>query len=260
MGAIKKGREGYVGGSVLAAMAVLLIPAAAAAADSPTIRVTRPGVGRIVLDVADATVAVRKEVTADRSVVTLTTPEERLNITVRRGVVLVAGPRGSMVVDTGAGAATDRLLVALQRSDAASRALRLLERVSEGPETFAGQSLLMTRALLETGTGANKAMDQHQAWVSERAAALAARPGPVPGKPTLIRAAWLEPAQKTPGECWDIYSKEAIRIAKDFDDCTEDLKWWEAHLWTGCTLIYVVRAEAAMAWFISCNGGVPFSG
>lgn len=57
-----------------------------------------------------------------------------------------------------------------------------------------------------------------------------------------------------------MYSAEALRIANDFGDCTDDLKWYEAHKWAGCSLIYAVRSEAAMAWFIACNGGAPFSG
>ena len=50
------------------------------------------------------------------------------------------------------------------------------------------------------------------------------------------------------------------RIADDFADCTDGLEWYEVHKWAGCSLIYAVRAEGAMAWFIACNGGVPFRG
>lgn len=260
MRAMNMGRRVCVGGSFLAAVAVLLVPAAAAAADRPTVRVTRPAAGRIVLDVADDTVAVRKEITADRSVVTLTTAKDRLSITIHRGVLSVSGPRGTTTMEPG-GMDSDRLLVVLQRSDAAARALKLLEQVSEGPETFVGQSFLLTRVILESGTGSVNALNRQQQWVAERAAALAVRPGQPQGGPMVIRAAWVEPVQKTtPGDCWDIYSKEAIRIADDFNDCTDGLRWWEAHKWAGCSLIYSVRSEGAMAWFISCNGGVPFNG
>ena len=78
------------------------------------------------LDVADDTVAVRKELTADRSVVTLTTAKDRLSITVRRGVVTISGPGGAMTVDAGRGVDSDRLLTVLQRSEAATRARMLL--------------------------------------------------------------------------------------------------------------------------------------
>lgn len=260
MRAMKLGRRVYVG-PLLAAAAVLLVPAAAAALDTPTVRVTRPAAGRIVLDVADASVSVRKEVTADRSVVTLTTPKDRLSITVRRGVLTISSPHGGLTMDAGLGAGVDgdRLLMVLQRSDAATRARALLARVTDGPDTFAGQSLLLTRAVLELGSGSLDAFNQHQQWVADRAAEVT-RPSRPPQAPRMIRAAYLEAAQKGPGDCWDMYAKEAIEIAADFAECTDDLAWYEAHKWAGCSLIYAVRAEGAMAWFISCNGGIPFNG
>jgi len=254
-------RRAQVVGRVLAVWAVLVIPQAAAAADRPDVRVTRPGGGRIVLTVADDTVAVRKDIATDRSVVTITTSTDSLILTVRRGVLTVSGP-GGMIATAGAGTADDdRLLAVLQRSEVADRARQLLARVAASPDTFVGQSLLLTQSILEVGSGSATALTQHQRWVSGRAAALAARPGLAQGRPTVFRAAWSDAVQdRTPGECWDIYSKEALRIADDFSECTDDLRWYEAHKWAGCSLIYTIRAEAAMAWFISCSGGVPFSG
>jgi hypothetical protein len=130
----------------------------------------------------------------------------------------------------------------------------LLARVTDGPGTFAGQSLLLTRSILELGTGTTAALNEHREWVAEQAAAKARAVKPAL---TVTRITWKT---QGPGDCWDIYAAEAIRIAEDFEDCTEDLRWYEAHLWAGCSLIYAVRAEGAMAWFIACNGGVPFSG
>ena len=261
MRAMNMGRRVYVCGPLLAALVVLLAPAAAAAAaDSPTVRVTRPAAGRVVLDVADDTVAVRKELTADRSVVTLTTAKDRLSITVRRGVLTISGPRGAMTIDPGAGVDSDRIMMVLQQSDAAARARTLLARVNEGPNTFVGQSVLLTRALLEVGTGSVDAFNQHQRWVAERAAQIPALRQALPG-PGVIRASYVAEAQKTtPGYCWDTYAQEAIEIADEFADCTDDLSWYEVHKWAACSVIYTVRSEAAMAWFIACNGGVPFSG
>ena len=54
--------------------------------------------------------------------------------------------------------------------------------------------------------------------------------------------------------------KEAIRIADVFAKCTDGLKWYDTLGWSGCSLIYTIRAEGAMFWFISCNGGIPFQG
>ncbi len=246
-------------GPLLAAVAVLLVPVAAGAADIPTVRVTRPVAGGIVLDVADDGVAVRKEITADRSVVTVTTAKDRLSIMVRRGQLTISGPTGAVTMGAGMGVDEDRILMVLERSEAAARARTLLAKVAAGPNTFVGQSMLLTRAVLEVGSGSVNALNQHQQWVAERAAEMA-RPARGQAAPAVFRAAYMEAVQKGPGDCWDLYSKEAIRIAEDFADCTDDLKWYEAHKWAGCSLIYAVRSEGAMAWFISCNGGLPISG
>lgn len=256
MRAMKMERCVYVCGPLLAALMVLLAPESAIAADSPQVRVTRPAAGRIVLDVADDTVAVRKEHTADRSVVTITTPKDRLSITVHRGVLTISGPRGAATLDTGVGLESDRFVLALQQSDAAARARTLLAGVTDGPNTFVGQSVLLTRAILELGSGSVNALNQHQRWVAERASEMPVATRWQSG-PKVIRASYLEVAQRGPGECWDLYEKEALRIAKDFDDCTDDLKWYEAHKWAACSVIYAVRAEGAMAWYIACNGGIP---
>lgn len=260
MRAMKKGRDVFGCGVMLTAMAVLFTPAVAAASDGPTVRMTRPAAGRIVLEVSDNSVAVRKEMTADRSVVTVTTAKEQLTITTRRGVLTITG--AGEPVTMGGGSETDarRLMAVLQQSDSAHRALKLLERVSEGPETFVGQSLLLTRAVLEVGTGSQAAMNKHLKWVSDRAVAMAAQSRPVLGKPMLILAASGDSVQKTPGDCWDIYSLEAFRIYNDLVACKDQLSWYEVIDLAGCMLIYVIRAEAAVAWYIACNGGLPFAG
>jgi hypothetical protein len=253
------GKYVKVCGPVLAAVVALLGPVVEAAADTPTVRMTRPAAGRIVLDVSDATVAIRKEVTADRSEVTLTTDRDRLTVSIRRGVVTMSGPGGSITVEPASDVDSDRLLMVLQRSEAARRARALLARLEESPSSFAGQSMLLTRAMLEIGTGSVNALNEHRKWVAERQAQMPV-PSRTAGAPKVFKASFDMLQKYGPGDCWDLYSKEAVRIAQDFEECTDDLAWYEAHKWAGCTLIYTVRSEAAMAWFISCNGGVPFSG
>jgi hypothetical protein len=243
---------------MLIATVVLLIPTLAAAADNPTVRVTRPGAGRVVLDVSDNTVAVRKDMTAERSVVTMATPTEQVSMTLRRGVVTITGPRETVSVAGGTNRDVERLVAALQGSEAASRARVLLARVTDGPDTFTGQSLLLTRAILEMGTGSEAALSQHREWMSDRAVALARRPSAAPMRPMLVRVSRLESVQsRTPGECWDIYSLEVLRIYNDLVACKDELRWYEVHKLAGCTLIWAIRVEAAAMWFISCSGGIP---
>ncbi len=81
------------------ATAGLLAPAAGAWADGSTVRVRRHGIGRVLMAVADKTVTVRKDVSADRSVVTLTTENDRLTLIVRRGVLSISGPAGDVTME-----------------------------------------------------------------------------------------------------------------------------------------------------------------
>lgn len=258
MRSMNKGRRAFACGA-LAALMVVAVAAEAAGPAPATVRVTRPVAGRVVLDVANDTVTLRKDITADRSVVTLTTERERVSIIVRRGTVSVASGGETLVADAGAGTDASRLSEFMKRSDAVTRGRKLLATVTEGPETFAGQSLLLTRAILEMGTGDGTALAQHQQWVAAQAAQKA-RQAQWQAGPRVLRAAYLVGQQRGPGDCWDLYHKEAIRIAEDFAECTDGLKWYEAHLWAACSLIYAVRSEGAMAWYIACNGGVPFNG
>jgi hypothetical protein len=216
----------------------------------------------VVLEVADDTVVVRKEVAGDRSIVTMTTPTDRLILTVRRGRLSVNAPGVAVSMDVAGGRNYDRLLDVLRQSEAGVRARVLLAQVTEGPGTFVGQSLLLTRAILEAGGDSPGALRQHQQWASERAAAsVAARSRLVTGGPRRVLASVGGAVQdRGPGDCWDIYAEEAIEIAHDFSECTDDAEWYEAHKWVGCSLVYTVRAEGAMAWYIACNGGAPFRG
>ncbi len=263
MGVMNKERRVQVLGRMMAALAMMVVPVVAGAAvGGARVHVTRSAPGHVVLEVADGKVVVRKEIAADQSIVTMATPTDRLVLTVRRDKLSISGSGGVMSLVAPGGRDYDRFLALLNGSEAAALARELLSQVTDGPETFVGQSLLLTRAILDAGTGHTGALQTYQRWVSERASALAvARPTPVQGGPRLIRTSgggddW----QRGPGDCWELYAEEAIRIADDFADCTSDLEWYEVHKWAGCSLIYVMRSEGAMAWFISCNGGIPFRG
>jgi len=245
----------------VAGAAVMMGWPASAMAGEVEVRVTRPAPGRVILEVADATVAVRKEVTLGQSTVTITTPTERVVLTVRRGVLSFSGTHGRRPIDWQAGRQNQDLLEELGRSTAVALARDLLAQVPDGPGSFVGQSLLLTRAILEAGTGGVEALRTYYGWVSDRAASSAAgSTDRASGRPRVILAGLEGMQLHGPDECWDLYSKEAIRIAEDFSDCTKDLEWYQVAQWTGCTLIYTVRAEGAMAWFIACNGGMPFRG
>lgn len=234
-------------------MSALCAPRAEAqpAGVPPEISVTRLAGGRALVEVKDATVSIRKEVSADASHVTISTRQDEVQLRVVRGQLTASTPGGSVSVSAGNPEEVARLMAVLQRSDAASRGRDLLKRLPSNPRDFGQQSLLLTRAVLELAHGPSAALARHREWLAEERR----RAG---SKTTAVVKAGRQ--VQGPGDCWDLYSKEAIRIADDFADCTDDLKWYDALGWSGCSLLYTVRAEAAMFWFISCNGGIPFKG
>lgn len=220
-------------------------------AEVPQISVTRLAGGRALVEVKDAGVSIRKEVSGEASHVTISTGQDEVQLRVVRGRLTASTPAGSVSVSAGAPEDMARLMAVLQRSEAASRGRELLKRLPADPRDFGQQTLLLTRAVLELAHGPSAALARHREWLAEERRRLGARPA-------VVVKAGLQ--VQGPGDCWDLYSKEAIRIADDFSDCTDDLKWYDALGWSGCSLIYTIRAEAAMFWFISCNGGIPFKG
>ncbi len=240
------------------AMLVAVWPAVALAASGPAqVRVSRTPQGRITLEVRDDSTTVVKEVWASGSTVTITTPSDRLTVSIRTTSLTITTPRESVVMDERGARGYGELLGVLNRSAAAAAGRLLLSRLADGPNTFAGQSLLLTMAILESGSGSTEALGQHHGWVNARAAALAHENTAANG-PRMLKVGWQKGGtDRGPGDCWDLYSIEAIRIADDFVDCIDDSRWYEV---AGCSLIYAVRAEAAMFWFVSCSGGFPFGG
>lgn len=217
----------------------------------PHITVTRLAGGRALVEVKDAGVSIRKEVSGDASHVTITTRQDEVQLRVVRGQLTASTPGGSVSVSSANPEDMARLMAVLQRSEAASRGRELLKRLPSDPRDFGQQALLLTRAVLELAHGPSAALVKHREWLAEERRRITSRPA-------VVVKAGLQ--VQGPGDCWDLYSKEAIRIADDFADCTEDLKWYDGLGWAGCSLIYTIRAEGAMFWFIACNGGIPFKG
>lgn len=217
----------------------------------PKITVTRLAGGRALIEVKDAGVSIRKEVSADASHVTIRTRQDELQLRVVRGQLTASTPGGSVSISAANSDDMGRLMAVLHRSEAAARGRELLKRLPSDPRDFGQQALLLTRAVLELAHGPSAALARHREWLADERRRLGTRPAAVVKAGLQVQG---------PGDCWDLYSKEAIRIAEDFAECTDDLKWYDALGWSGCSLIYTIRAEGAMFWFISCNGGIPFKG
>lgn len=119
-------------------------------------------------------------------------------------------------------------------------AKQLLDRAALRPDTLEGNALLLTRALLGSLLGDPSPTHEYQRWARVRAT-----------QPRIAKAALAD----GPGECWDKYAAEAIRIANDYLECAGGCGWAGRFCMAGCGFLYDVRAEAAFMWFISCSGG-----
>lgn len=235
-------------------MMAAAVPSRAAAQPTsaePKISVTRLAGGRALIEVKDAGVSIRKEVSANASHVTISTRQDEVQLRVVRGQLTASTPGGTVSVSSANAEDMARLMAVLQRSEAASRGRELLKRLPADPRDFGQQALLLTRAVLELAHGPSPALTRHREWLADERRRLGSHTAGV------VKAGLQD---RGPGDCWDLYSKEAIRIADDFSDCTDDLKWYDGLGWSGCSLLYTIRAEAAMFWFIGCNGGIPFKG
>jgi hypothetical protein len=225
---------------------------------APDVTVRRLSDRRTLVSVTDGQVSIRKEVSGVSSETTITTATDQLRVTVRRDGLTVTSPAGVAAIRTGRVEEVAGLLAVLQRSQAGRKGLALLRSLPRVSNDFGAHALLLTRAVLELAHGPSQALVEHRDWVERETARLAASSaGSL--RPRVVRIQ-SSGADRDPGECWDAYAAEAIRIADDFLECTDDLRWYDALGWAGCSLVYTIRSEAAMFWYVSCSGGFPFSG
>jgi hypothetical protein len=201
----------------------------------------RDETGRIIVVASTPRVSVRRVLTRASSETILSAAGHRVTVTMAQGVIVVDadGRRWRGTLDRLE--ELDQAALELRTSAAARDAKALLDRMSLDPNTFEGNALLLTRGLLGTMWGDNAAVVSYQRWADASARA-----------PRIVRARL---PGGSPGECWDQYSIEAIRIANDLEDCFDTCSVLRLHCRLSCGFVYEVRAEAAFMWFTSCNGG-----
>lgn len=206
----------------------------------PAIQVDRAASGAAIITIRDGAVMLRKEISPRSSVTTMGAGAERVVLTVE----------GQEVVVTRAGKATrgslsqrdtlTEVFNVLHASKAVAQAKTMLDRAVLLADSPSGNALLLTRALLGSVLGDAAGTRDYQQWIATKAA-----------QPKIVRAAF----RPGPGECWDEYAKEAIRIQKDFEACVHDCGWIGlGFCQLGCSAIFELRAEGAMMWYLSCNG------
>lgn len=234
-----------------------VLAGSSAAQTTPQVTVTRSA-GRIVAEVRSGPVTIRKEVTPVATVAVIATANDALTIRTSRGRLEVSRNGATSELTTGEAAQVTSVLALLSDSEAARAGRELLETLGPSGADVGRHILLLTRAVLELGEGESDAIRSHQEWMRSQADLMRRRQAEKGGVTRVSLQSGG--SDRGPGECWDEYAKEAIRIYDDYVDCLSQYRWYHVFNTTGCALVYTVRAEAAMWWFINCSGGFPFSG
>lgn len=230
------------------APSIALAQTAATPPSVPSIQMQRLPNGRVVIEATDRGVTIRKEITGATSHVLITTPSDELQIRTSSAGLTLSAPAGSATLGTDPSSAEEWLAL-LRGSTAAADARALLRRLPVTPGQIGYQALLLTRAVLDIGTGTREALRE---WAHARPQAH--------GGVQVIKTAQNSKTDRTASECIEQYSIDAIKVYKEYEACLEDAKWWELHKEAICVGLYAFQAELLMAWVIRCVGGYPFAG
>jgi hypothetical protein len=208
------------------------------------IDVRRGTAGRLIVELKDRNVSVRREFIRGASTTILRSGSRQLSIRL--------SPNDMMVID-GDKTISGSLLVKdsleepvkyLRESSVVRAARALLDRSTLNADSFDGNALLLTRALLAAVTGDSTPTREYQSWAAAKIK-----------EPRVVRA-----QAKGPGQCWDMYAAEAMRIINDYIDCANSCNWSGWFCMSACGFLYDIRAEAAFMWFIDCSGGFFVAG
>lgn len=209
------------------------------------IRMERPAKGVLIITVADKSTSIRREFREGRSMTTIRAGRGRLVIAMSGEEITITDNAGTRrgVVSKPEGLAA--VFADFGTSPVVRAGRDLLNRLALQADTLEGNALLLTRALLASAIGDRTSTIQHQQWARWKMS-----------QPKVVRA--RASSDLGPGDCWDKYAAEAIRIMNDYIDCYSNCKWYQLFCGEGCGAIYDLRAEMAFMWYFNCNG--PFYG
>jgi len=208
---------------------------------------TRQG-GRIEVETPD--LMLTKTVAGTRVITTMRDGlggRDELTVTMEPKTIVVATGAGKVTASRTDRARLERARVLVAGSAVGRRAAALIGRLGLGRSTPLQPMLVTTRAFLLAASGQRHGDDLAQ-W------ARGIRQAPTPRG--LVKVAFQKESDgsRTPGECWDIYAKEAIAAWMEYEDCMKDLSWWEVLDAAACAAVYDMRAIGAFAWWVKCVG------
>jgi hypothetical protein len=195
----------------------------------------RPGTASF--EVSNGPVTITKRVLLGQSITTVVSGHGRLTVMIDRAGITVATATDTATAVLARPETMTQIVSALGRSPLAADGAALLSSLRLDPDTASGQALALSRALLETGEG-----DPAGTLEVIHTVGPTGRPHPV-----AVRFGG-------PGDCWDAYSKDAVRAANDYVSCYNNTSWYNVLDRLGCSTLYDVEAEGDWLWYLNCVG------
>ena len=236
--------------------AAVLAIAAPAAANNTITKVLKQGIdpatgayvsvvrginGQVGVTVETPDLVLRKHLAGERAITTIVADSAEITIEVDRSGLTVSGTAGRVEVTAQHHERMRDASAIIARSQAARLAASLLGRIKTSDASLA-RVLLSTRAMLLASTNDLNGMADLARWTeAARSRAAVARPG-------VTRIA----LQDSPTDCWNKYAAEAIAAYIEYEDCVNNLAWYQVLQAMACTAIYDMRALGAFSWYIGC--------
>ena len=196
--------------------------------------------GQVGVIVETPDLLLRKHLVGDRAITTIVSGSEEIAIEVNRSRLIVSGTAGRVEVATSDLERLREASTLVARSRAARLAVDLLAKMQPTDAALA-RVLLSTRAMLLAAGKDQGAMTDLARWTDVVSASVARARG-------VIRVGY----QDSPTDCWNKYAAEAIAVYKEYEDCVNNLAWYQVLQAMACTAIYDLRALGAFSWYIGC--------
>jgi len=215
-------------------------------ATGAVVRVVQTSAGNRV-EVESAGLLVSRQLGPTKVTTVIRDQRDELVVTFERGRLTVSSPAGRLSATP---AQVTQMAAARSLIDTfpgSRKALSMINRLGFGPETPILPLLVTTRSFLQAVTTGTVSPVDSASFQRRAGAAAGAR---------VTRVAFGQDGKKTtdrtPTECWDAYTKEAILAYTEYEECVKDLAWYEILDLTACATIYDVRALGAFSWWMRC--------
>lgn len=190
-------------------------------------------------------VRITKRIAADTVKIRVETAKDAVDVEAMAGGTLrLSRHRTSIVLNLTA--RDQRLVGQARRMTEGSQALKSFDALIEGlggDERPVAKSMLTSWALVNAARGRDEAV------------AIAARRMTQPAQP-FTPVKFTVGGEEVPTVCWAEYSITVATYYNEFSQCLNDWGWIPGMV-QACTFEWLVKAELAWFWVISCSGGMP---